>query len=56
MIFRAPIIQRCVHQSQGLMQAIFDIGIPILTTLIWACPHLILIENKTEPVNVVPAF
>ena len=32
--------------DQGLMQAVFDIGISILGTLIWACPYLIL--NKTE--------
>ena len=28
------------------MQAVFDIGIPILGTLIWACPNLIF--SKTE--------
>ena len=32
---------------QGLIQAVFDIGIPILGTPIWACPHLILSKTKT---------
>ena len=32
--------------KQVLIQAVFDIGIPILGTLIWACPNLIL--SKTE--------
>ena len=27
-------------------QAVFDIGIPILDTLIWSCPNLIF--SKTE--------
>ena len=31
---------------QGLIKAVFDIGFPILGTLIWAC--LILILSKTE--------
>ena len=33
--------------SQGLIQAIFDIGIPILGALIWACRNLILRKTKT---------
>ena len=33
--------------NQGLIQAIFDIGIPILGTLIWACPKLILSKTQT---------
>ena len=28
--------------NQGWIQAVFDIGIPILGTLIWACLNLIL--------------
>ena len=31
---------------QGLIQAVFDIGIPILGTLIWVCQNTIL--SKTE--------
>ena len=31
---------------QGLIQAVFNIGIPILVTLSWASPNLIL--SKTE--------
>ena len=31
-----------VLSSQGLIQAIFGIGLPILGTLIWACPNSIL--------------
>ena len=34
------------NDGQGLIQAVFDIGIPILGRLIWACPNLIL--SKTE--------
>ena len=33
--------------EQGLMQAVFDSGIPILGTLIWACPNLILSKTET---------
>ena len=32
---------------QGLIQAVFDIGIPILGTLIWVCPNLILSKTET---------
>ena len=32
-------------RSQGLIQTVFDIGIPILGTLIWACPNLIFKQN-----------
>ena len=32
---------------QGLIQAVFDIGIPILGTLIWLCPNLILSKIET---------
>ena len=35
-----------LNNIQGLIQAVFDIGIPILGTLIWACPNLML--SKTE--------
>ena len=35
-------------RPQGLTQAVFDIGIPILVTRIWVCPNLIL--SKTETV------
>ena len=34
------------QDTQGLIQAVFDIGTPILGTLMWACPNLTL--NKTE--------
>ena len=40
---------------QGLMQAVFDIGIPILGTIIWACPNLILSKTETT-VNTFPVF
>ena len=33
---------------QGLIQAVFDIGIPILGTLIWACLNLILRKIETN--------
>ena len=33
---------------QGLIQAVFDIGTPILGTLIWVSPNLILIKNKSN--------
>ena len=33
---------------QGLIQAAFDIGKPLLGTLIWACPNLI--SSKTETI------
>ena len=33
--------------EQGLIQAVFDVGIPILGTLIWECPNLILNKNET---------
>ena len=36
-----------MHPVQGLIQAVFDIGIPILGTLTWACPNLILSETGT---------
>ena len=36
-----------VPKSQGLIQAAFDFGIPILGTLIWACPNLILSKAET---------
>ena len=29
------------------MQAVFDIRIPILSTLIWACPNLIFSKTET---------
>ena len=32
---------------QRLIQVVFDIGIPILGTLIWACPNLISSKNET---------
>ena len=33
--------------SQGLIQAAFNIGIPILGTLIWTCPNFILSKTET---------
>ena len=33
--------------SRGLIQAVFDIGIPILDTLICAWPNLIFSKTKT---------
>ena len=32
--------------TQGLTQDVFNISIPVLGTLIWVCPNLIL--GKTE--------
>ena len=37
---------KCLH-NQGLIQTVFDISIPILGTLIWACPNLILRKIET---------
>ena len=42
--------------EQGLMQAVFDSGIPILGTLIWACPNLILSKTKKLQLYAVPVF
>ena len=36
---RCPLYLSNCFLMQGLMQAVFDIGIPILGTLIWACPN-----------------
>ena len=36
-----------IIRYQGLRQAVFDIGIPILGTIIWVCPNLILSKTKT---------
>ena len=36
---------------QKLIQAIFDIGIPILGTLIWACPNLMIHKAKTTNIS-----
>ena len=33
--------------NQGLIQALFDIGVPILGSLIWELPNLILSKTKT---------
>ena len=33
--------------SQGLIQAAFNIGIPILGTLIWTCPNFTLSKTET---------
>ena len=41
---------------QGLIQAIFDISVPILAPLIWAYPDLVLIKNKKILIKVIPAF
>ena len=35
------------NNMQGLIQAVFDIDVTILGTLIWACPDLILIKTET---------
>ena len=35
------------HTISGIDKAVFDIGIPILGTLIWVCPNLILSKTKT---------
>ena len=35
------------YYVQRLIQAVFDIGTPILGTLVWACPNLILSKSKT---------
>ena len=34
-----------------MIQAIFDIGIPILGTLIWACPNLMIHTAKTTNIS-----
>ena len=36
-----------LSEKQGLMQAVFDIGIPILGTIIRACPNLFLSKTET---------
>ena len=41
-------IPNICYSDQGLIQAVFDIGIPILDTLIWAYPNFILINNKSS--------
>ena len=41
--------------SQGLIQAVFNTGIPILGTLIWVCPNLILVKLKLQ-LNTIPVF
>ena len=33
--------------TQGLIQTVFNISIPILGTLIWVCPNLILYKTQT---------
>ena len=38
-----PALKTC----RGLIQAVFDIGIPIVGTLIWACPNLIFSKTET---------
>ena len=38
---------RFFGRPQGLIQAVFDIGIPILGTRIWVCPNLILSKPET---------
>ena len=42
--------------SQGLIQAVFKIDIPILGTLIWTCANLILISKIKLPLYVIAAF
>ena len=34
-----------VNIGQGLIQTVFNIGIPILGALIWVCPNLIFTQN-----------
>ena len=38
-----PVLKTC----RRLIQAVFDIGLPILGTLIWACPNLIFSKTET---------
>ena len=40
---QSPGLKTC----RGLIEAVFNIRIPILGTLIWACPNLIFSKNKT---------
>ena len=35
------------NSTRGSIQAVFDIGIPILGTVIWVCLNLILSETET---------
>ena len=39
--------QVLLENFQGLIQAVFQIGIPIFGTLIWVCPNLILSKTET---------
>ena len=39
--------EKC-YKFQGSIQAVFEIGTPILGTLIWACPNLILSKIETN--------
>ena len=44
----------CITKYQGLIQAVFDMRIPILGTLIWVGTNLIL--KLKLPLNTIPAF
>ena len=35
------------RHAGGLIEAVFNIGIPILGTLTWACPNLIFSKTET---------
>ena len=39
----------------GLIQAVFDISIPILGTLIWACPNSMIGKVKTTKKCKIPS-
>ena len=43
-----------VPKVQGFIQVVFDIGIPILGTLIWTCPNLTLSKTKTTIKRTIP--
>ena len=45
-----PFSNKTVKQQDilGLIQTVFDIGIPILGTLIWACTYLLFRKNRSN--------
>ena len=47
LLFNMQYFLQLYSQGQGLIQRSFNIGIPILGTLIWACPIFILSKTET---------
>ena len=46
-VYHILFTDRTTDYVQGLIQAAFDINIPILDTEIWMCSNLILIKTET---------